>query len=651
MDTRMIDVAIGLALVFALTSLLVTALQEVYSSWTKMRGKVLYQAVVSFVGDDERFAKALLDHPLLVSLAPQTQQQRDLRRPSYIAADSVVSALVGHLVQMQGGGARPQTPLQLVDALKAPPPRGAAADPSALAGAEPAMPNALFVRGLSSLVIGVEQDWAAFETRLAAWYDSVATRSTGWFKRKTQAGVFVLGLLAAAAVNINPLVIATHLWKDEPLRKAVVGAAERISAAYAASAPASGAALQSPAAPAPAASAGGGERLPDGGTAAARLNARYDDFALARDRVFASLGAEARAALRPLLAADLAFDRELQAWRKAGAPAAQAPRVRDRAQALLSALPAAGADLDAPLRAMAAAADAAAGVASAPVAATVPAAAAAASGAASAAATRTATEQRRIAACAASSGTNQALNQMCVQLDELAGLQQAGLPIGWSRDDWSSDPGGWSFWYQVLLALAGWLLTALACTLGAPFWFDTLSKLIRLRGSGNAGTQAAGGDGAGGGTPSAASTMLARTPTTAAAPVAAAGGEAAGVMSDALNDAERRLTVAEVQRVQRGLPMPEIEVSGYFDGNTRRAIRAWQERQGLLPATGELSEAQIRDLLAMRTPGAAGAAPAPAGGAPQADEHLDGCDVPIAGATDDASLPPARGGVASQDGA
>lgn len=35
-----------------------------------------------------------------------------------------------------------------------------------------------------------------------------------------------------------------------------------------------------------------------------------------------------------------------------------------------------------------------------------------------------------------------------------------------------------------LLFLLGWLITALAISLGAPFWFDLLSKLIQLRGTG-----------------------------------------------------------------------------------------------------------------------------------------------------------------------
>jgi hypothetical protein len=35
-----------------------------------------------------------------------------------------------------------------------------------------------------------------------------------------------------------------------------------------------------------------------------------------------------------------------------------------------------------------------------------------------------------------------------------------------------------------LETLLGWLITALAITLGAPFWFDLLSKLMSLRGAG-----------------------------------------------------------------------------------------------------------------------------------------------------------------------
>jgi uncharacterized protein involved in cysteine biosynthesis len=36
----------------------------------------------------------------------------------------------------------------------------------------------------------------------------------------------------------------------------------------------------------------------------------------------------------------------------------------------------------------------------------------------------------------------------------------------------------------VMLMLAGWAITALATSLGAPFWFDLLSKALQVRSSG-----------------------------------------------------------------------------------------------------------------------------------------------------------------------
>jgi hypothetical protein len=57
-----------------------------------------------------------------------------------------------------------------------------------------------------------------------------------------------------------------------------------------------------------------------------------------------------------------------------------------------------------------------------------------------------------------------------------AELDALGVPIGW--DGW---PDGWDGWAE---KLAGLFMTALALSLGAPFWFDALSKLVNVRGAG-----------------------------------------------------------------------------------------------------------------------------------------------------------------------
>ena len=42
--------------------------------------------------------------------------------------------------------------------------------------------------------------------------------------------------------------------------------------------------------------------------------------------------------------------------------------------------------------------------------------------------------------------------------------------------------GSETIWFH----LVGWLLTALAASLGAPFWFDVLNKFISIRSVGKA---------------------------------------------------------------------------------------------------------------------------------------------------------------------
>ena len=57
------------------------------------------------------------------------------------------------------------------------------------------------------------------------------------------------------------------------------------------------------------------------------------------------------------------------------------------------------------------------------------------------------------------------------------------FPAGWTDDAksiWASKPGSDLQLWPILLVLAGWFLTAIAITLGAPFWFDLLNKTLNL---------------------------------------------------------------------------------------------------------------------------------------------------------------------------
>ena len=49
--------------------------------------------------------------------------------------------------------------------------------------------------------------------------------------------------------------------------------------------------------------------------------------------------------------------------------------------------------------------------------------------------------------------------------------------------EWESYECTTHYFVCILKSLLGWVITALALSLGAPFWFDLLNKLMKLRGS------------------------------------------------------------------------------------------------------------------------------------------------------------------------
>jgi hypothetical protein len=58
---------------------------------------------------------------------------------------------------------------------------------------------------------------------------------------------------------------------------------------------------------------------------------------------------------------------------------------------------------------------------------------------------------------------------------EISNIQSIGIPLGWAG---TRRPSSYGEWLQVS---GGWLLTAVAISLGAPFWFDMLNKLMVVR--------------------------------------------------------------------------------------------------------------------------------------------------------------------------
>jgi hypothetical protein len=334
----MLDVAIGIVFVFLLVSLIASGILEVLESWLKMRSKDLLTGINELLRDPN-VRDAIYNHSLVNGLykgANVGAAQKAGTLPSYIPPRNFALALMDVVFSTAGNadgtnGATPQPPAPAIAVqpggsvspapaaapatvnLAALPPVPPAAPPPAGAppAAAPPAVNADLARTLRVLAGAAGLDPARTRENIENWYNTAMDRVSGWYKRRAQWCLLVIGLVLAIAMNIDAIRITRELALNKTLRDGVVNKA-------------------------------------------------------------------------------IAFNKQQQPG--AATPSTPAPTTYTDA--------------------------------------------------------KTAKEQ-------------------------LAGL---GLPIGWQ-----SQSGDWKDWMSIAWMIAGWLITAFAVSLGAPFWFDILNKFIVVR--------------------------------------------------------------------------------------------------------------------------------------------------------------------------
>lgn len=192
--------------------------------------------------------------------------------------------------------------------------------------------------------------------------------------------------------------------------------------------------------------------------------------------------------------------------------------------------------------------------------------------------------KEKVAVAEAKAGTSNDSSSQTTSFQDLAKRQDQwieganefmnmGLPIGWYDTTQESNHLG--------LRLLGWFITALAGTLGAPFWFDAISKLFAIRGAGKKPEETT--------SPAAPSVSVqVSTPTAASSTTP---------QDIPLNDYEAsRLNGDDIEGLQRALGMPAAKINGKLSEELRQLLREWQRVTGKT-VTGQFDESTVLALL------------------------------------------------------
>ena len=209
--SEVIEVGIGMAVLFFFMSLIATALCEALENIIKSRAKYLEQGIGEIFRDLPGFVDKFYRHPLIASLYSGTYQPKAQNLPSYIPRQSFSLALLDLLSDSRTGFS--------IDALKTSLQTSLADDKQD--------PNPLR-KLLLSVIDTAGGDIDKTRKLLEEWYDGTMDRVSGWYKRRTGYVLAAIGISAAIAFNVDAIAVAKGLIRDKALRAAVVEQAETI---------------------------------------------------------------------------------------------------------------------------------------------------------------------------------------------------------------------------------------------------------------------------------------------------------------------------------------------------------------------------------------------------------------------------------------
>ena len=232
-DSDILEVAIGLSMVFALVSTICTAVREWLESYLKTRASYLEYGIRQLLNDPHALgvAREVFDHPLVSGLyignytnngppppdsepakGPPPERRLNAKNknlPSYIPAGNFAKALIDVVARGPASDVAAGLSTQPISFARF---RGNLAN----------IDNPHLHRALLSVLDSAEGDLNRLKAGIETWYDSAMDRVSGWYKRTTQKMLFIIAFVVVAVLNVNTITIADYLFRHDAERSAVV---------------------------------------------------------------------------------------------------------------------------------------------------------------------------------------------------------------------------------------------------------------------------------------------------------------------------------------------------------------------------------------------------------------------------------------------
>jgi hypothetical protein len=219
-DLPALDIAIGLAFLYFLLSVICSSISEIIASLFRIRARNLETGIRVLLGSKDAADRFYANWRIKSLGTPKwrsANKDDTSRRPSYLPADTFALAVLDTFAPDVGKEVKKADPKT----------RGPIDVLTEVQATVAKLDNEVARQRLDEVLLHARGNIDTFRKHLEAAFNDVMDRATGWYKRKVQIILFFVALAVAGGLNADTLNVGDRLARDEALRARVVAQAER----------------------------------------------------------------------------------------------------------------------------------------------------------------------------------------------------------------------------------------------------------------------------------------------------------------------------------------------------------------------------------------------------------------------------------------
>lgn len=230
---KIIEVLIGLALVYFVFAVLISALVEGLASRLTLRGHFLQLGILKLLGigykeeskaliwksiqisenpekeSNSSLGKIICNHPFLTS--PRLQGDQGAWQ-SYLPSQQFSAAVIDSLLSLDKNK-------QLADV-------DSSQNMAQIRQSVESLSDGHLKTSLRTLLLQGELTFSEFDLQVQNWFNLQMDRTSGWYKKWVKLVTLLMGFAIAGVINLDALELTAHLWSNDKTRNEFVNLAE-----------------------------------------------------------------------------------------------------------------------------------------------------------------------------------------------------------------------------------------------------------------------------------------------------------------------------------------------------------------------------------------------------------------------------------------